>query len=55
MSSVILTRFGLAAQLDPLLQALQNYPSQVSGVNGHLIDENIDGDKKGNSSNTLEE
>lgn len=55
MSCVILTRFGLVKQLDPLLQALQNNASQVTGVNGHVIDENIDDDKKGNSSNTLEE
>lgn len=55
MSSVIVTRFDLAPDLGSLLNTLEFNAAQLSGINGHLIDENVDSPEKINSTNTLEE
>ena len=55
MSSVIVTRFDLAPDLGPLLHTLEFNSAQLSGINGHLIDKNVDSSEKINSTNTLEE
>ena len=55
VSSVILTRFDLAPDLKSLLHKLEFDGVRLSGVNGHLIDNNVDPSEKINSTNTLEE
>lgn len=55
MSSIILTRFDLVPDLKLLLDAPAFDTAQLSGINGHLIDENADSSKKINLTNTLEE
>jgi len=55
MSSVILTRFDLAPDLGSLLDTLELNAAHLSGVSGHLIDEDVDSLEKINSTNTLEE
>jgi uncharacterized protein Usg len=55
VSSVIVTRFDLAPDLTSLLKTLEFNAAQLSGINGHLIDDNIDPSEKINSTNTLEE
>ncbi len=55
MSSVIVTRFDLAPDLGGLLSALELHAAKLSGINGHLIDKNVDSSEKINSTNTLEE
>ena len=55
VSSVIVTRFDLAPDLTSLLNTLEFNAAQLSGINGHLIDDNIDPSEKINSTNTLEE
>jgi predicted kinase len=55
VSSVIVTRFDLAPDLTSLLNTLEFNGAQLSGINGHLIDNNVDPSEKINSTNTLEE
>jgi hypothetical protein len=55
MSSILITRFDLTKDLNPLLIALDSVNSQVSGVNGHIIEEPISKSEKADSANTLEE
>ena len=55
MSSIIVTRFDLVPDLESLMDALELNAAQLSGINGHLIDENADSSEKINSTNTLEE
>ena len=54
-ASVLLTRFDLAGELEPTLDALEAWSAQISGVSGHLVEEAIEEGQKGNSSSTLEE
>jgi hypothetical protein len=55
VSSVIVTRFDLAPDLTSLLNTLEFNGAQLSGINGPLIDNNVDPSEKINSTNTLEE
>ena len=55
MSSIIVTRFDLVPDLESLLNTLELNAAQLSGINGHLIDESADSSEKINSTNTLEE
>jgi flagellar biosynthesis GTPase FlhF len=55
VSSVVVTRFDLAPDLTSLLNTLEFNGAQLSGINGHLIDNNVDPSEKINSTNTLEE
>ena len=54
-ASVLLTRFDLAGELEPTLNALEARSAQISGVSGHLVEEAIEERQKGNSPSTLEE
>jgi hypothetical protein len=54
-ASVLLTRFDLAGDLESTLSALEARHAQISGINGHLVDETVERLEKGNSPSTLEE
>ena len=54
-SSTLITRYDLSYDLEPMLRALDKAGAQISGVNGHLVDEPALGSKKGNSTNMLDE
>jgi hypothetical protein len=54
-ASVLLTRFDLAGDLESTLSALEARNAQISGINGHLVDETVERLEKGNSPSTLEE
>jgi hypothetical protein len=54
-SSVVITRFNLVPDPDALIASLDACSAKISGVSGHLVDDQAADDKKSNSANTLEE
>lgn len=55
VSSVVITRFDLASDVEGLFDGLAACSARLSAINGHLVDDSDEKNKKGNLTNTLEE